>query len=65
MEQQKKWLTSKGVADIIGVTVATVGTWARKGLIPCYRFNSRYFFDEQEVREWMKQKRKGDVESDG
>jgi excisionase family DNA binding protein len=65
MEEQRRFLNTKEVAALLGVSVRTVSQWAsmyqesagKEGL-PGYRFGKRsWSFDRSEVERWIEGKR--------
>ncbi len=65
MQQQRRFLNSKEVAALLGVSVRTVSEWAsmyqesggKEGL-PSYRFGKRaWAFDHAEIERWIEAKR--------
>lgn len=54
-----KLLSAKDVAEMLGISYVTLTLWARNEVIPHYKFGGSYKFDEDEIREWIKQNHKG------
>lgn len=50
---QKKYLTSKEVAELLKVSVATVKNWTRENKIPWYKVSGRVLFEENEINDWV------------
>lgn len=42
-------LTRQETASILGVSLPTLSTWAKSGVIPCYRINTRIRFKKHEI----------------
>lgn len=51
------WLTKRKVAQYLGVSVATIDVWRKKGL-PEHRPNGEPMFYVPEVDEWMRSDKK-------
>lgn len=60
-----EWITAKDVAELIGVSLFTVYSWARKGTGPGhYRVNGRSIrYDRAEVLAWREAQRQTPVAS--
>lgn len=41
LEHQKQFLTRKEAAIFLGVTVTTLHTWSKTGIVPCQRVGTR------------------------
>jgi len=50
-------MTISEVAELLSVTDRTVYQWANSGEIPAYKVGNSWRFVEEEVAEWLKQKR--------
>jgi len=50
-------LKVKEVSKMLGVTDATVRNFVKNRSIPAYTFGSVYRFDEDEVRQWIADRR--------
>ena len=49
-------LTAKEVASLLKISVKTVYSYARRGMIPTYwKFQSNIRFEKQQILEWMKE----------
>ncbi len=46
-------LKIKDVADLLGVSVATIRRWLVKRKIPAYRLNHQYRFNRGEIEDWV------------
>ena len=44
-------ITRKETATILGVSLITLSEWAKNGVIPCYRINTRIRFKKHEILE--------------
>lgn len=51
---EDEFLTRKEAADLVKVSVTTIDTWRRDGLINAYRINSRIRFSKAELIEAVK-----------
>ena len=49
------WLTTRQVADLVGVSMSTVTQWRWRGVGPSWRQNEkgRYFYLETELLDWL------------
>jgi len=52
-------ITVKEAAELLRVSEKTVYRWIRQGVIPAYRFQGQYRFDQDELEGWARQKRIG------
>lgn len=52
--KEKKRLTAKEVAHLLGTSMVTVLRWAYQGKIPCKLKKDTYFFKKNEIIEWAK-----------
>jgi PTS system nitrogen regulatory IIA component len=50
--KEKKRLTAKEVAQLLGTSMVTVLRWAYQGKIPCKLKNDTYFFKKNEIIQW-------------
>jgi PTS system nitrogen regulatory IIA component len=52
--KEKKRLTAKEVARLLGTSMVTVLRWAYQGKIPCKLKKDTYFFKKNEILDWAK-----------
>ena len=57
----EKLLLPNEVADYLRVHVQTVWMWAREGSIPCIKIGNGYRFKQEEIDNWLENKRQKDV----
>ncbi len=57
-------LKIKDVADLLGVSVATIRRWLEKRKIPAYRINHQYRFNRGEIEDWVMSCRTGPSQKD-
>ncbi|UCH95205.1 MAG: PTS sugar transporter subunit IIA [Candidatus Aminicenantes bacterium] len=50
--KEKKRLTAKEVAQLLGTPMVTVLRWAHQGKIPCKLKKDTYFFKKNEIMDW-------------
>lgn len=56
MEQNfnEPWVSTKDIAEHLGVTKDTIHKWIKAGTIPCSRVGKLWKFKKSEVDEWIK-----------
>jgi excisionase family DNA binding protein len=50
---QKKYITSREVAELLKISIATVKNWTKENKIPYYKVNKRVLFEENELNDWI------------
>ena len=48
------WVSTKEIAEHLGVTMETVRKWIKAGAIPCSRVGKLWKFKKSEVDAWVK-----------
>ena len=48
------WVSTKEIAEHLGVTMETVRKWIKAGTIPCSRVGKLWKFKKSEVDVWVK-----------
>lgn len=49
----KKWMTSKEIADLLGISLRTLQTYRDKGMIPYTQIGNKLYYNPNEVRQIM------------
>lgn len=49
-----KAMNVKEVAEFLDVSISTIYNWVKQGFIPCYKFQKKIVFFEEEILEWLK-----------
>lgn len=49
----EKWVSSKEVAEHLGVTIDTIRNWIKKEMIPCHKVGRLWKFRISEVDAWV------------
>jgi excisionase family DNA binding protein len=52
----RRFLTSREVAEYLGLSEPTIRAWVRMGKIPCYRLGRAVRFDLRQIETWVKKK---------
>ena len=47
------WVSTKEIAQHLGITLETLRKWIRKGSIPCHRIGKLWKFKISEVDVWV------------
>jgi excisionase family DNA binding protein len=53
----ERLLTSAELAELLGFAASTIVAWAEKGTIPAFKIGGRLRFRENEVLDWLEQRR--------
>ncbi|MBI5634466.1 MAG: helix-turn-helix domain-containing protein [Nitrospirae bacterium] len=53
-----KFLTVNDICALIQAKPSTVYQWAELGQIPCFKINGLLRFEEKEILEWLKNRKK-------
>jgi len=48
------WVSTKDIAEHLGVTKDTIHKWIKTGIIPCCRVGKLWKFKKSEVDDWVK-----------
>ena len=48
------WISTKEIAQHLGVTTTTIHKWIKAGNIPCSKVGKLWKFKKSEVDEWVK-----------
>lgn len=61
LKPSKEWryMSRKEVAELLKISLPTVHTWMKEGLIPSYRIGNRILFKSNEVENSIKKRRFG------
>lgn len=54
MNINEPWVSTKEIAEHLGVTMETVRKWIKAGNIPCSRVGKLWKFKKSEVDAWVK-----------
>lgn len=54
-QPETELLTRKNVADILGISLVTLGDWTKRGLIPALRIGTRIRYKKADVMEALNQ----------
>jgi excisionase family DNA binding protein len=57
----KLYMKSRDVAEMLGVSMATVLDWAEAKKIPCYKVGGRWIFLRSEIEAWIASQSNGNV----
>lgn len=47
--QQPEYFTRKETAKLLGISLVTLNSWQKNGLVPAYRINTRVRFKKEDV----------------
>lgn len=50
-----KYLTRKGVAEMLSVSTKTVSRYVKSEKLPCIRVKRKLLFEEKQIIEWLNQ----------
>jgi len=50
-ERKPNYITRKEAATILGVTIGTINTWCKKGVLKPYRIGNRVRFKRKEIEQ--------------
>lgn len=53
MEQNERWVSSKEIAEHLGINKDTLQRWINKNCIPCHRVGRLWKFRISEVDAWV------------
>lgn len=53
-EINEPWVSTKDIAEHLGITMETVRKWIKSGEIPCIRIGKLWKFKKSEVDTWLK-----------
>ena len=48
------WVSTRAIAEHLGVTKDTIHKWIKTGIIPCSRIGKLWKFKKSEVDAWVK-----------
>lgn len=51
VKHETEFITRKQTAELLGVSLPTLGKWTKEGIIPAYRISSRVRYKLSEVQE--------------
>ncbi len=54
MPEIERWVSSKEIAQYIGINKDTLQRWITSGKIPCHRVGRLWKFKISEIDEWIK-----------
>lgn len=49
------WISTKAIAQHLGVTTTTIHKWIKVGHIPCSKVGKLWKFKKSEIDDWVKQ----------
>ena len=52
-KQPENWVSTKDIAQHLGVTIETIRNWIRKETIPCHKVGKLWKFKISEVDTWV------------
>jgi excisionase family DNA binding protein len=64
VESERAFLTSRDLAQRLGISVRTVCLWAELGVIPAFRAGRQWRFRRSEIAKWLKDSRNAFIPSE-
>ena len=49
----ESWVSTKDIAEHLGVTIDTIRNWIKKETIPCHKVGKLWKFKVSEVDDWV------------
>lgn len=54
LQQAERWVSTKEIAEHLGITIDTVRRWIKDDKIPCHRVGKFWKFRVSDVDDWVK-----------